>query len=114
MHPVLIDQISDEALTIEWSDGHESVYFAKDLRKNCPCAVCEEERVKKTDNPLYVMKTNPQNAVLVEWEMIGRYAISFKFSDNHKTGIYTYEYLRKICQCDICTGNKITIEGPFR
>jgi DUF971 family protein len=32
------------------------------------------------------------------WEQIGNYAIRFKFSDGHGTGLYTYDYLRTLGQ----------------
>jgi hypothetical protein len=33
---------------------------------------------------------------------VGRYALSFKWSDGHSTGIYTFDYLRRICPCPQC------------
>jgi len=35
---------------------------------------------------------------------VGNYAIGFKWGDGHDTGIYTFEYLRKICPCHGCRG----------
>ena len=35
-------------------------------------------------------------------EAIGAYAVKIDWSDGHKTGIYSFDYLRKICQCDAC------------
>jgi DUF971 family protein len=36
---------------------------------------------------------------------VGRYAIQFHWSDGHSTGIYTFEHLRELCTCPICTDN---------
>ena len=32
------------------------------------------------------------------WEQIGNYAIRFDFSDGHKSGLYSYEYLRDLAR----------------
>ena len=34
--------------------------------------------------------------------MVGRYAVQFLWSDAHFTGIYPFEMLRMLCQCDEC------------
>ena len=36
--------------------------------------------------------------------MVGRYAISFAWSDGHDTGIYPYDYLLQMCECEACAG----------
>jgi DUF971 family protein len=33
---------------------------------------------------------------------VGNYALQFVWSDGHETGIYTFEYLRKLCPCSQC------------
>ena len=93
--PLKIEQISGQVLVIEWDDGKRCVYFARILRANCPCAVCVEER--KDRNPLKVLSSDPEKVELVGWRMIGRYAVSFEWSDSHDTGIYTYPFLRELC-----------------
>ena len=35
---------------------------------------------------------------------VGRYAVGFKWGDGHASGIYTFDYLRKICPCSACAG----------
>jgi len=93
--PVSIEQISGQVLAIEWDDGKRCVYYTKILRANCPCAVCTEER--KDKNPLKVLAGDPDKVELVKWRMVGRYAVSFEWSDAHDTGIYTYDFLRSLC-----------------
>jgi len=109
VQPKQIKQISDTVLTILWDDGHESLYFADHLRKNCPCADCESRREKLGANAFPFLK----DVKIDSWDMLGRYAVGFSFSDGHNTGIYRYEVLRDLCQCDICTGNVIRVQGPF-
>lgn len=95
MRPESIDQISDQVISIKWDDGTEQIFFADKTRGRCPCASCKDKEDKPA-NPFKVLKANPNNVVFTGWEMIGRYAIRFTFSDRHSTGIYTYEYLRQI------------------
>ena len=33
---------------------------------------------------------------------IGRYALNFRWSDGHDSGIYTYGRLRALCECPAC------------
>lgn len=95
MKPDKIEQISGEVLAVNWEDGKQCFYSAKLLRKNCPCAVCQEE--KEHDNPLTVIKVYPKNLELLNWHWVGRYALSIQWSDGHDMGIYTFDYLRKLC-----------------
>ena len=38
-------------MDIEWSDGHRSTYTFVYLRDACPCALCNDERVKQNLEP---------------------------------------------------------------
>ena len=109
IQPKHIEQISDVVISIKWSDEHESIYFADHLRKNCPCADCDSRRSKLAEKAFPFAA----DAKIISWEMMGRYAVGFSFSDGHSTGIYIYEMLRELCQCDECTGNVVRITGPF-
>lgn len=105
--PAEMTQPSQREVRIVWKDGHESVYTGDALRLACPCASCidelsgrrrlREESISKDVHPLAMDPT-------------GRYAIRFDWSDGHSTGIYTYEYLRALCPCPICTGTRQTHE----
>jgi DUF971 family protein len=35
-------------------------------------------------------------------EPIGAYAMKIDWSDGHSTGIYSFDYLRRICPCGEC------------
>ena len=108
-----IRQISDTVIVILWSDGHESLYFADHLRKNCPCAACEKRPSDTSEGLFKIYGQNMSNVKFTGWVQMGRYAVEFHFSDGHNTGIYPYNLLRELCQCDVCTGNAIRIEGPL-
>ena len=32
--------------------------------------------------------------------IVGRYALSFRWSDNHETGIYSFRLLRELCEAE--------------
>ncbi len=94
---------------ITWSDGHTSHYDFVYLRDQCPCALCEENRKKKTAPasgptapattvlPMFKPKAGARGA-----KAMGHYAIQIDFTDGHATGIYSFEYLRTICPCEAC------------
>jgi len=96
LKPERIEQVSADVLIISWADGRQCLYNTKMLRANCPCAVCREEREDK--NPLKVIKTPARGLELVKWKWVGNYAISLEWNDNHDTGIYTFDFLRDLCE----------------
>jgi DUF971 family protein len=96
--------IPDRMMTIRWGDGHRSVYPFDLLRKECPCAVCREARHAATNDPFNVVTSamKPGDVTVTGAEQVGRYAVRFEWNDRHDTGIYSYEYLRAICPCEVC------------
>jgi DUF971 family protein len=96
--------IPDRIMTIQWGDGHHSVYPFDLLRKECPCAICRETSHAATDDPFKVVTTTvrPGEVTVASAEQVGWYAVRFEWSDGHNTGIYSYEYLRAICPCEAC------------
>jgi ATP-binding protein involved in chromosome partitioning len=93
-------QLKDSHVYIEWLDGHNSLYSHRDLRLQCRCASCIEEWTKRT---LLDPASVPGDVEVMDHIQIGTYAIQFLFSDAHYTGIYTYDFLREICSCDLCS-----------
>jgi DUF971 family protein len=88
-----IAQTGERTLNVVWSDGRVQDIDVVSLRRACPCATCVDEWTKeKTLDPQSVAEsTRP-----VEIESVGRYAMKASFSDGHKTGIYTFDMLRKL------------------
>ena len=93
---------------IVWSDGHASHYDFPYLRDECPCATCNDERIRKSAGagarpvltaalPMYKPKARAQAATTV-----GNYANQITFTDGHATGIFSYDHLRSICPCADC------------
>lgn len=90
---------SDGTLSILWSDNHASRYNGRDVRLGCRCAACVDEW---THQSLLVADHVPQDVKPKAIEIVGNYALHFTWSDGHSTGIYTYDYLRGLCACDLC------------
>jgi DUF971 family protein len=99
LEPTDMDWLEKGVLGITWSDGHKAIYPVRYLRQHCPCAACTDEwtgelRLKPDDVPIVIM--------LQDIQPVGRYAFQFTWSDGHDTGLYSYAYLRRLCQCDVC------------
>jgi DUF971 family protein len=99
--PEDIRQVNAQTLGITWKDGHESRYESNFLRRQCQCAVCVDEwtGTLKLDATAIPADIHPQQV-----RGVGRYAIRIDWSDGHNTGLYTFEFLRKICPCPNCKG----------
>jgi DUF971 family protein len=94
---------------IDWKDGHHSKWNFAWLRNACPCATCHEEREhtgrlpgepKPKEQKLLMLYEAPVKPL--EVTPIGKYALKFKWSDGHESGIYSWDYLRRVCRCDAC------------
>lgn len=106
MLPIDIKKATENQLTIIWDDGHESFFSMINLRKQCPCATCKHTRDNQSNDPLKVLTSNeiiPDNMQVKEAEIIGRYAVQFTWSDGHHEGIYSFDFLRELCECEACT-----------
>ena len=96
-----------KGLEIDWSDGHKSAWSFAWLRDACPCATCNEERGKTNRKPgqpkqteLLPMFTPPARPASAH--AVGRYALQFNWQDGHSGGIYSWDFLRRVCQCLEC------------
>src|SRR5580698_8344811 len=95
-----------KGLEIDWADGHKSAWGFAWLRDACPCATCIDERKNEGRKigqpksrpadllPMYKPPSKPASA-----HAVGRYALQFNWLDGHSSGIYSWEYLRRVCQC---------------
>jgi len=80
-------------LKFTWSDGKQSVVTFADLRFYCPCAHCVDEHSGKRT----LKREDVKNDVAaLKVTTVGNYALSVDWSDGHNTGIYSYDYLRRI------------------
>jgi prepilin-type processing-associated H-X9-DG protein len=110
---------SGAGVDISWADGHASHYDFAYLRKECPCAMCNDERQKKADGlqkneqlkkgnasasplsspllPMFKAKIAAKTA-----QAVGNYALQIDFNDGHTAGIFSFDFLRNICPCAEC------------
>lgn len=93
IEPTQIIEESDSQLTIKWSDGSETGYNAPQLRRVCPCAGCRDEW---TGEKILDDAKVSDDLIFSSISIVGRYALNFHFSDGHETGIYSFEYLRRL------------------
>ncbi len=100
IEPREIKQEGDAGLRITWADEHVSRYSAAGLRRACPCAQCVNEW---TGQRVLKPETISQELTITDLSIVGRYALNFRWSDGHETGIYSFRYLRELCdQDEIC------------
>jgi DUF971 family protein len=97
--PARLDLKKDQKLTIHWQDGKISEYSIGYLRSMCPCAQCKlvREGDRKSKSLLKILPGNyaaPVTAVAAE--LVGNYALRIDWSDQHATGIYSFQYLRDL------------------
>ena len=96
MHAPRNVQLIGNEVAIVWDDGVESYFGFEQLRAASPSAETAGERdifgrqygghgPKKFDG-----------VRVVGWQQVGNYALRFDFSDGHNTGLYAYDYLRKL------------------
>ena len=95
IEPIEISQESNSLLRITWADGRVCDYQAARLRRACPCAQCVNEWTgQRTLRPEAISDEVEIN----DLNIVGRYALNFRWSDNHETGIYSFQYLRDLCE----------------
>jgi len=100
MRPLDLQPIGED-LAIKWEDGTESFIPFEQLRRHCPCAGCKGE-VDVMGN-LYKNPETPFSAAsfqLVRLETIGGYAVQPVWADGHATGIFSFDYLRRLASAD--------------
>jgi DUF971 family protein len=84
---------------IDWGDGHKGIYPHTILRGYCPCAGCQGHG----GNISFIERVG--NALEIDdLEAVGNYALQITWFDGHSSGIYSYAYLRSLCQCGECAG----------
>jgi DUF971 family protein len=95
IEPREIAQEGEASLRIAWADGRVCTYNAAALRRVCPCAQCVNEF---TGERVLRAESVPDTLAIADVDIVGRYALSFRWSDGHQTGIYSFRYLRELCE----------------
>ena len=97
--PTELKRTSD-GLAVSWKDSRHSKLSYRLLREKCPCARCEATRTGK--NPLHILPSAVfyENLTLVDIQRVGRYAVRLIWNDGHRTGIYTFQFLRELADAN--------------
>jgi DUF971 family protein len=106
--PLHIAISKSKGMNIDWADAHHSGYPVEYLRDECPCASCSGahgappaksgySNSASVPFPMFKPRLRMENV-----EEVGNYALRIRWSDGHDTGIYSYDYLRRICPCAEC------------
>ncbi len=93
--PVEIVGLLRSTITFVWEDEHKSAYPARELRLACRCAECIEEM---TGKPLLDPKKVPDSVRAKAMRVVGNYALSIDWSDNHSTGLYNFRTARSFAK----------------
>ena len=91
--PSALGRKGESVLTIDWNDGVRSQYEVRHLRLACPCAACINEW---TGDKILDPGKVPVNVRPARLLSVGRYAMAIHWSDGHSTGIFSYDYLRRL------------------
>jgi DUF971 family protein len=93
--PTNIQQIGNE-LAIQWSDGGESYLNLELLRRACPCAACGGEPDVLGNVLRPEVSHTAASFQLDSFVVVGGYALQPRWQDGHNTGIYSFQYLRRL------------------
>ena len=95
LEPANVQQIGNE-LAVRWNDGTESYFNLELLRRACPCAACggEPDVLGNTLRP--EVRYTEESFQLGSFDLVGGYAIQPRWRDGHSTGIYSFQYLRRL------------------
>ena len=93
--PQNIEIIGSE-VALRWPDGREDYFPMEFLRARSPSAenIGERDilgRLHGGQGP-----SEFPGVSVTGWHYVGNYAIRFEFSDGHRTGIYSYAFLRQL------------------
>ena len=101
---VRVDKSGGTGMQIDWKDGHTSAWNFAWLRVACPCATCHDALEADGRAP-GVAKAKPASLLPMfeapprptDVTPVGKYALRFKWNDRHETGLYSWTYLRNVC-----------------
>lgn len=96
MHAPTNIQLIGSEVAIAWSDGAETYFQSEMLRGASPSAENVGERDILGNQYGGDGPTQFPGVVVTGWSIVGNYAVRFDFSDGHRTGLYSYAYLRDL------------------
>jgi DUF971 family protein len=89
-----LSQVGRYALGVQWGDGHDSILPHRNIRRACPCEVCEGTTREMPGG-------DAADPALVD--VLGGRSVFIRWADGHETWLLTSE-LRGLCRCARCAG----------
>ncbi len=89
-------QLIGDELAIQWSDGTESYFGLELLRRACPCAACGGEPDVLGNVVRPEVSFTEESFMLAGFQIVGGYALQPRWGDGHSTGLYSFQYLRRL------------------
>lgn len=92
-------QVIGNELALRFQNGEEVFITFEKLRRACPCAACKGEMDVMGNLHIGQQKPlSPQAFELTRVGHVGGYALQPVWKDGHSTGLYSYDYLRRVAQ----------------
>jgi len=85
-----------QTLTVEWTDGHTSVFPLSRLRTACPCAECGGKAVDHIPPPEATDASPNRTWTDLDIEPAGSIGIRITWDDGHNAGIFRWDRLRRL------------------
>jgi DUF971 family protein len=85
-----------QTLTIEWADGHTSMFPLNRLRAACPCAECGGKDVDHIPPPEATDASPRRTWTDLHIEPAGSVGIRITWDDGHSAGIFRWDRLRRL------------------
>ena len=89
----IVRQPATRDFKLVWSDDYATELSYDLVRGYCPCAGCQGHG---TDEIQYYEPTDLVTPLSIK--PVGNYAISIHWSDGHATGIYRFDFLRRLAE----------------
>src|ERR1043165_154129 len=89
-------QLIGDELATAGSAGRESFWPLERFRRACPCAMCGGEPDVLGNIARPDVTYTPSSFELVGWQLVGGYALQPRWADGHSTGLYSFQYLRRL------------------
>ena len=89
-------QAIGEDIAIRWDDGAESYIGMEKLRAASPSAENKGESDLLGNTIGGTDQTSFPGVRVTGWDIVGGYAVQFRFSDGHNTGLYAFDMLHEL------------------
>ena len=85
----------DRILELIWNDQDTTRLPLRTVRQNCRCAMCVDEF---TGRQILDPASVPEDIDIADVSLTGNYALKFRWSDAHDSGLFTWDHLRSLEQ----------------